>query len=479
MLFNSFEFFLLLIAVLAAVRIVGPQRIRLRNAILLGASYVFYGWWDWRFLSLIAVGSALDYGVGLGLERWRSAGARRALLAVSLMGNLGVLGVFKYADFFLSSLRVALAALGVEIETGTLELVLPVGISFYTFQKLGYVLEVAAGRMLPVRDPLAFFTFVSFFPQLVAGPIERAGSLLPQFLQRRDVREADVVTGLRWMLLGLWKKVVVADRLAAFVDAVYAQPTTAYGARLLLATCAFGVQIYGDFSGYSDIARGAARLLGFDLMENFRRPYLAADIRQFWSRWHISLSSWFRDYVYIPLGGNRRGRVRWALNVVTVFALSGLWHGANWTFVLWGLLHAGYLIGGRLLQPAREWGWRMMGPLAVLRRPAAIGATWALVSLGWVLFRAPSVADAAAVLRGILGLDERAWFDGVLAGVDPIAWAAAAALMVFEAGAEWLPPRWRFEMWPAVVRWAVYGIGALTVMNLGAAKEIPFIYFQF
>ncbi len=479
MLFNSFEFFVLLLLVLAAVRAVGPDRIRLRNAILLAASYVFYGWWDWRFLSLIAFSSALDFFVGLGLERWSDRRTRRALLAASLVGNLGLLGVFKYADFFLGSLRAALSSLGVEAPIPLLRLVLPVGISFYTFQTLSYTLDVYAGRVRATRDPLAFFAFVSFFPQLVAGPIERAANLLPQFLGRRPVTETDVIEGLRNILWGFFKKVVVADRLAGFVNAVYADPAAEGGARLLLATCAFGFQIYGDFSGYSDIARGTARLFGFDLMVNFRRPYLARSVAEFWSRWHISLSTWFRDYLYIPLGGNRVGRLQWAANILAVFAVSGLWHGANWTFVAWGVLHAAYMIAGRALRPLRDRMWMRLGRIGgVLRVPAAIATTFALVSLGWVLFRSPSLAHAGAVLRGMAGLNDRPWSGGLGNG-DAVAALAVAILLASELWAEWMPRRWRFEAWPAAARWAAYLGGALAVLNLGVVEEIPFIYFQF
>lgn len=479
MLFNSFEFFVFLVAVIVAIRVGARGHIRLRNTILLVASYVFYGWWSWRFLVLLVFSSALDYLIGLGLDRWTTRRLRHLLMVASLLGNLGLLGIFKYADFFLSSLRAALEMVGLVVSVPALRLVLPVGISFYTFQKLSYVFDVYAGRIPAVRDPLAFFTFVSFFPQLVAGPIERAGSLLPQFLGQRTVTELDLVEGLRCILWGLFKKVVVADRLAAFVNAVYATPAAEGGARLLLATCAFGFQVYGDFSGYSDIARGTARLLGFELMVNFRRPYLATSVREFWSRWHISLSTWFRDYVYVPLGGNRVGPLRWVANILGVFMLSGLWHGASWTFVLWGLLHGLYLVGGRALRPFRDRWWSAVGPFAVhVRKPAGMMATFLLVSFGWGLFRSPTLAHTQALLQGVLGLNGRDWMAGV-AELDPVAAVAVGVLVVAECWAEWMPPRWRFDAWPAAARWIVYAAAALSVLNFGAIEEIPFMYFQF
>ncbi len=483
MLFVSYEFLVFLPLALLGCALLGRIGTRARNLFLVAASYVFYGWWDWRFLSLIAASSLLDYAVGIGLGRARAPAARRLLLAASLAGNLGLLGFFKYFDFFLESLRAAAAALGWTLDAAPLRLVLPVGISFYTFQTLSYSIDVYRGRIRPILDPVAFFAFVGYFPQLVAGPIERAASLLPQFLTIRPVAPAMAADGLRLMLWGAFKKIVVADRLAVFVNAVYAAPSDFAGWPVLLATYFFAFQIYGDFSGYTDIARGVARLMGFELMLNFRRPYFAASIAEFWSRWHISLSTWFRDYVYIPLGGNRVPRWRWRLNLMTVFLVSGLWHGANWTFVVWGALHGAAML---LSSATRAWRDRLADALGMaarprLRRVTQTLLTFHLVGAGWVFFRAPSLRAALQTFYAMAGpTPARLALPELARGASlAVSLAAVAVLLAVEFAAERRPLRPALAALPAAVRWSAYLAIALAVLNLGTREEIPFIYFQF
>ncbi|RMG74232.1 MAG: MBOAT family protein [Bacteroidetes bacterium] len=379
--FHSLAFAAFLPVVLAGYWVIRQSRLRL--AWLLLASYVFYGWWDWRFLGLIVLSSAVDYWVGRQIAATEEPRQRRRWLSLSLASNLGILGLFKYLGFFVESLRSSLAIAGIAIEGPAWNILLPVGISFYTFQTLSYTLDIYRGQLQPTRDPLAFFAFVAFFPQLVAGPIERAQRLLPQFLASRSFDRGQAVRGLRLMLYGFFKKLVIADGLARWVDPLFEQAEAVPGLWLWLAALGFSLQIYADFSAYSDIAVGVARLFGFELMTNFRAPYGARSLRAFWSRWHISLSTWFRDYVYIPLGGNRRRHER---NLLITFVLSGLWHGANWTFVLWGAVHGtAYVLEQR---------WRSLGRLGTLL----------VVLLAWVLFRAESLSQALEVYAGMAGM---------------------------------------------------------------------------
>lgn len=352
--------------------------------------------WKAEYVILILGSTIIDYSVALKIQRTEDRKKRRNWLIISLIANLGVLFLFKYFNFFADSAETVLSQFNIFYESPAFELLLPVGISFYTFQTLSYTIDVYKGKLEPERNFARFALFVSFFPQLVAGPIERATHLLPQFKQRFNFEYNRVVSGLRLMLWGFFKKVVIADNIARVVDQVYANPEDQTGLTYLIATYFFAFQIYCDFSGYSDIAIGSARVMGFDLMENFRQPYLSTSVREFWSRWHISLSTWFRDYVYIPMGGNRVIKWRWHYNLVITFMISGLWHGANWTFVIWGLLHGAFLIIG--IQLAR-----------VLKTPEKTLTIWIrrlivfhLVLLAWVFFRAESVGMAMDVLTGFL-----------------------------------------------------------------------------
>ena len=473
MLFNSTVFAVFFVSVFFAYWATPSHRGQ--NLLLLVASYVFYGWWDYRFLALIFISSVVDYAVGSCLERMLAP--RKLWLLLSLGTNLGILGFFKYYDFFVTSLGEGLATLGLPVHLRTLSVILPVGISFYTFQTMSYTIDIYRGRIRPVRDPIAFFTFVGFFPQLVAGPIERAGSLLPQFVRPRRFESSTAHDGIRQMLWGYFKKLVVADNLALFVDQVYARSDQSDGLTLLIGTFLFAIQIYCDFSGYSDIAIGTARLLGFTLCRNFAFPYFSRDIAEFWRRWHVSLSSWFRDYVYIPLGGSRTTKGRRVVNVVATFGLSGLWHGASWTFVVWGLLHATFYIP-TILRPNRASPPDIVAAgrsLPAGRDAARMLATFTLVMLAWVFFRADSLTQALAiletmVLRPYAVLDYRPF-------VVPLSLSLGVLAL------EWVNRERQHALsiarLPRLVRWSAYYAVLALIVFKGNTGHVPFIYFQF
>lgn len=474
MLFNSLTFAAYLPIVFAGYWLLST-RLRAQNAFVLVASYVFYGWWDWRFLGLIVLSSLTDFVVGRRLAATEAPGARKGWLTVSLAVNLGLLGTFKYFDFFAASLVAALSSVGLDASWTTLSLVLPVGISFYTFQTLSYTIDVYRRRLEPTDDLVAFLAFVSFFPQLVAGPIERAGNLLPQFLTRRHFDERLAVDGLRQALWGLFKKVAVADTCGIVVDDIFQNYGSYSTLTLALGAFFFAMQIYGDFSGYSDMAIGVARLFGFDLKRNFAYPYFSRDIGEFWRRWHISLSTWFRDYVYIPLGGSRTGRPRAMRNIVVVFVVSGLWHGANWTFVVWGALNALYFLplfvtdrnranldtvaAGRLLPSWRE--------------AASMAVTFGLTLVAWVFFRASSVEHALLYLSSAAS-----------AGlVNPLRVSSSAVgLSLLMLGWEWIQREREHGLEVSWMRPLFRRPAYLVLMWLVvefATQQREFIYFQF
>jgi len=390
MLFNSIEFAIFLPCVFVVYWFVVNRNLQLQNAFLLAASYLFYGWWDWRFLSLIVFSSTVDYLVGLQLGKEERLKKRKLLLVVSLLTNLGFLGFFKYYNFFAESFIDAFTLMGSNFSAERLDIILPVGISFYTFQTLSYTIDVYNRKLEPTRSALDFFAFVSFFPQLVAGPIERATALLPQFYVKRVFNYSLAISGMRLIVWGLFKKMVIADNAAMIVDGIFTGYEGQSSLSLVVGMLLFAFQIYCDFSGYSDIAIGTARLFGFELMTNFRFPYLAKDISEFWKRWHISLSTWFRDYVYIPLGGSRVGRWHALRNIFVVFIVSGFWHGANWTFLAWGFIHAALYLPvffGSGSKPVEFNGFSVKNTMNIL-------ITFVLVCFAWVFFRAPSVTDA-------------------------------------------------------------------------------------
>jgi len=483
MLFNSAEFFLFFPAV-AAVYFALPGR--LRCPLLLGASYWFYMAWEPGYVLLILVSTLVCYGAGLGMGAQPDRSGRRRYLVLALAVNLGLLFFFKYYNFFADALR-PLAPVSLP---GS-RFLLPLGISFFTFQSLSYVIEVYRGRWEPERHLGRLALYVAFFPQLVAGPIERPGNLLPQFRKVHRFDYDRVTNGIKLMAWGLFKKMVIADRLAVLVDHVYADPTQYEGLPLALATVCFAFQIFCDFSGYSDIAIGAAGVLGFKLMTNFQRPYFARSVAEFWRRWHISLSTWFRDYVYIPLGGSRVALPRWHVNILVVFLLSGMWHGANWTFLAWGLVHAAYLLAGRALAPVRERAAALTGLARAprLRHVLQLATTFALVCFGWIFFRANSLSDALHIVAHL----PRGW--GVVFEPERLAALvfslgltrgellfAAAMVVLMELGhaaqsrgsvVAWLGGR---PMW---FRWAVYSALVWTIFLFGVFQHKEFIYFTF
>ncbi len=344
MLFNSIDFAFFLPIVFILYWFVTNKDLRLQNLLIVTASYVFYGWWDWRFLSLIFFSTIVDYTIGRKLKIEENKIKRKTLLWTSILVNLGFLGFFKYYNFFVDNFITAFSFFGQDIQANSLNIILPVGISFYTFQTLSYTIDVYKRKLEPTNDFIAFSAFVSFFPQLVAGPIERATHLLPQFYSKRTFDYSKAVDGMRQILWGLFKKIVIADNCAEFANQIFNNSADMNGSTLVLGALFFTFQIYGDFSGYSDIAIGTSRLFGFDLMRNFNFPYFSRDIAEFWRRWHISLSTWFRDYLYIPLGGSRGGTWMKVRNTFVIFIISGFWHGANWTFIVWGALNAIYFL---------------------------------------------------------------------------------------------------------------------------------------
>jgi len=404
MLFNSFEFLIFLPLVFIFYWGVFKKNIQIQNILILISSYIFYGWWDWRFLTLICLSSALDYYIGIKIGKSRTQNRKKLFLSISLLSNFGLLGVFKYFNFFSESLSQAFEHIGYELDPFTLNVVLPVGISFYTFQTVSYSIDIYRSKLNPSKNIIAFFAFVSFFPQLVAGPIERASNLLPQFLNKRTFSYNKAVDGLRQILWGFFKKVVIADNCALMVNEIFGSYQDQSGSVLILGAVYFAFQIYGDFSGYSDIAIGTAKLFGFDLMTNFKTPYFSRDIAEFWRRWHISLSTWFRDYLYIPLGGSRVNTLLAVRNVFIIFIVSGFWHGANWTFIVWGALNALYFIP-LLITGVNRKNTNVVAQNAWLpniKELFQMVATFLLVCLSWVFFRAENLSMAFDYLKKIV-----------------------------------------------------------------------------
>lgn len=418
MLFNSIEFTIflpiafLIYWVIGYARIKDSIKLRMQNAFVLIASYVFYGWWDWRFLLLIALTSFCSWGSGLMIAQEREntaeciGGGQNTLFAskiwlvANVILNLGILAIFKYYDFFVIEFGYIF---GFDTSSLLLRVILPVGISFYTFQALSYSIDVYRGKIEPTKDIIAFFAFISFFPQLVAGPIERATNLLPQFLQKRTFDYKQGMDGLQQILWGLFKKLVVADSCAVYVNYVFDNYANQNASTLLIAAILFTFQIYGDFSGYSDIAIGTAKLFGIKLMRNFNNPYFSRDIAEFWRRWHISLTTWFRDYVYIPLGGSRVSKWKIVRNTFVIFLLSGFWHGANWTFIAWGTYHALLFLPLIILGRNRKYTNQIAENkcLPTIKETGLMLMTFILVVIGWIIFRAETIDQAFLFMRNI------------------------------------------------------------------------------
>lgn len=483
MFFNSLDFAVFLPIVFVIYWFVFQRNTRLQNLFVAAASYVFYGWWDWRFLSLIAFSTVVDFLVGSALLSEKYSKKRKALLWISILVNLGFLGFFKYYNFFLENFIEAFSFMGMEFRASSLEIILPVGISFYTFQTLSYTIDVYRKKLEPTRDIVAFTAFVSFFPQLVAGPIERATNLLPQFYTMRKFDYAKATDGMRQILWGLFKKMVIADNCAVYADTIFGASGELSGSTLVLGALFFTFQIYGDFSGYSDIAIGTARLFGFNLKRNFAFPYFSRDMAEFWRRWHISLSTWFRDYLYIPLGGSKGGKSTTIRNVFIIFIVSGFWHGANWTFIAWGALNALFFLPLLLANKNRNnldnvgGGKLFPGALNI----AKIGLTFSLTVFAWIFFRAETMNHAVSYLGGMFS-------SSIL---DPVAFlnhsASKVTLVIILAFVivEWLGRTNEYAIekllvkWPKMARWSAYSFLIFIIGMLCGTEETPFIYFQF
>lgn len=480
MLFNSIDFAVFLPTVFFLYWFIFQKDLKLQNLLIVVASYTFYGWWDWRFLSLIAFSTVVDYSVGRALLKENQKIKRKILLWTSIVINLGFLGFFKYYNFFLDNFIDAFSFFGRKINANSLNIILPVGISFYTFQTLSYTIDVYRKKLEPTKNFIAFSAFVCFFPQLVAGPIERATHLLPQFYKKRRFNYNLAVDGMRQILWGLFKKIVIADNCAEYANEIFNNSADHSGSTLLMGALFFTFQIYGDFSGYSDIAIGSSRLFGFDLMKNFAFPYFSRDIAEFWRRWHISLSTWFRDYLYIPLGGSRGGIGTKIKNTFIIFLVSGFWHGANWTFIVWGALNALYFLPLLLLNKNR----RNLGIVAERkllpnpREALQIMVTFSLTLIAWIFFRAETVSHALSYIIQI--------FDKSLFEKPKIFPVMVIALILVFTTIEWIQrgknhgleihkkQLLRYKM----VRWTIYICLIISIFALGGSQQ-EFIYFQF
>jgi D-alanyl-lipoteichoic acid acyltransferase DltB (MBOAT superfamily) len=454
------------------------NNLKAQNFLIVASSYLFYGWWDWRFLSLILFSTVVDYTIGRKLKTEHKQTKRKALLWASILVNLGFLGFFKYYNFFLDNFITAFSFFGSEIQANSLNIILPVGISFYTFQTLSYTIDVYKRKLEPTTDFIAFSAFVSFFPQLVAGPIERATHLLPQFYKKRQFEYAKAVDGMRQILWGLFKKVVIADNCAEYANIIFNNSDDYSGSTLVLGALFFTFQIYGDFSGYSDIAIGTSRLFGFDLMRNFAFPYFSRDIAEFWRRWHISLSTWFRDYLYIPLGGSRGGTWMKVRNTFIIFIVSGFWHGANWTFIVWGTLNAIYFLPLLLTNNNRN-NLEIVAQgklLPSLRELFFMLLTFGLTVFAWIFFRANNIGHAASYISEI--------FSTSLLTLPEVLPKAVLILVVIFVLVEWLGREGQFALanlgmkWKRPIRYVMYYAIIIAIIWFGG-KEQQFIYFQF
>jgi alginate O-acetyltransferase complex protein AlgI len=468
--FNSIEYLAFLILV---VIVYWQLRHRAQNVLILVASYVFYGFWNYRFLALILTSTVVDYFVAIGIGRTKSQPLRRVLVTTSIVMNLGLLGVFKYYGFFVESAESLLRSAGMEVNPFLLEVALPVGISFYTFQTMAYTIEVYKGNVKPRTNFVSFAVYVSFFPQLVAGPIERPDHLLPQIENPRPRPDiASIQSGVTLILYGLFKKVILADTAALLVSRTFGDPGAYAGVALLGGAIAFSIQIYGDFSGYTSIARGSARLFGIDLMRNFAQPYLSRSLTEFWRRWHISLSFWLRDYLYIPLGGSHWGAFRTYRNIMLTMVLGGLWHGASWTFVIWGAIHGTVLVAERALRgrPVRA----MLGrPLAMSNIPYIL-FTFGVVTFAWVFFRADSVSTAFEIL-GRIGTAASGAIPVEMAILPVLALTTLTLDLVERRG---ITARTLVKA-PVAAQGLAYGMVIVALFVFSGTQQVPFIYFQF
>jgi len=482
MLFNSIDFAIFLPIVFFLYWFVTNRNLKLQNFLIVGASYMFYGWWDWRFLSLMLFSTIVDYTVGRSLKNISNQTKRNLLLLISIVVNIGFLGFFKYYNFFVDNFITAFSFFGQPIQGYSLNIILPVGISFYTFQTLSYTIDVYKRKLKPTNDFMAFSAFVCFFPQLVAGPIERAVNFLPQFESKREFDYSKAVDGMRQILWGLFKKIVIADNCAELANEIFNNSAEMNGSTLLLGAFFFSFQIYGDFSGYSDIAIGTSRLFGFNLMRNFAFPYFSRDIAEFWRRWHISLSTWFRDYLYIPLGGSRVGTFTQIRNTFIVFVVSGFWHGANWTFIIWGALNAVYFLPLLLTKNNRN-------HIDIIAKGKNLPnykdfflmlSTFTMILFAWIFFRAENIEHAFSYISNIfsMSLFEFPTFVGIRKSLITL------ILILIFVVIEWMgrENQYAFEKLTLTnnktIRYAMYYAIVLVIVWLGGDKQ-QFIYFQF
>lgn len=476
MTFNSLTYLLFLPTVFLIYWIVFKST-RTRNIFIIAASYLFYGWWSWKFLILIFITTLCSYLTGIGIEKSSNVIKRKSLLTANIIINLTILFTYKYFNFFAENFSHLLTTIGFTPDHVTLDLVLPVGISFYTFQALSYTVDVYRREINATRDIFAFFSFISFFPQLVAGPIERATSLLPQFLKNRTFNYTQAVEGMKLILWGLFKKVLVADNCAKIVNLTFDNYADLGALNLWWGAITFTFQIYCDFSGYSDMAVGSAKLFGINLMRNFNLPYFSKSIPEFWKRWHISLQSWFRDYIYIPLGGSRKGHLKTIRNTMSVFIISGLWHGANWTFIAWGAYHALLFTPKVIFKKNFSNTEGMSTRLKPFSDATAMAITFMLVVIGWVIFRASTITDAFHYIGGMF----TNWiYIGPFKG--RVALLGIILLTIGEVISRGCPQPFNFPLKGIfrhrAARWTVYvSVYLLTIIMSG--NKTDFIYFQF
>jgi len=478
MLFNSLEF-LIFFPIVVALYYALPHKYRW--ALLLISSCYFYMVFVPVYILILGFTIVVDYFAGILLENTKGR-KRKLLLIASIIANTGVLAVFKYYNFLNENLSILLKGITIENPIPYLSILLPIGLSFHTFQAMSYTIEVYRNKQKAEKHFGIYALYVMFFPQLVAGPIERPQHMLHQFHQKTALDFQRIAEGLKHIVWGLFKKVVIADRISEYVNLVYDSPHDFHGTQLLIATLFFSFQIYCDFSGYSSIAIGTARILGIDLMVNFRRPYLAQNIREFWQRWHISLSTWFRDYLYIPLGGGRVPLLRGYFNTFIVFLVSGLWHGANWTFVIWGALHGFYMIFAKITQPARDRINQFTGlsRMPKLLKVIQISTTFVLASFAWIFFRAKSFDDALFIISNIFRFETVQNLNLFEFSIDMY---LSIFLILFLLIVDLLEEKWKIsetlKVSPAIVKWSVYGASILALIVLGVWKSADFIYFQF
>jgi alginate O-acetyltransferase complex protein AlgI len=477
MLFNSFDFLIFLILVFILYWFVFKNQLKQQNILVLISSYVFYGWWDYRFLSLILFSTLLDYLVGHFLGKTIQPKKRKLLLWVSLLFNLGLLGFFKYYNFFIESWVSSWESVGVEMHVSTLQIILPVGISFYTFQTLSYTIDVYKNKIKPTDSFIEFASFVAFFPQLVAGPIERASHLLPQFSRNRVFDFEKAVSGVQLFIWGFFKKVVIADSCAIYVNEIFGKYEQMNSLTLIVGVFLFAFQIYGDFSGYSDMAIGISRLFGFDLMNNFKYPYFAKNIAEFWRRWHISLTTWFRDYIYFPLGGSHGSKINQIRNIFIVFLISGVWHGANWTFVFWGFLNALFFIPIIILTSDSKKSIETIvkSHQTKVKMFFSMILTFSITCIGWIFFRSVTITDAFGYLQRIVDFDS---FSVQYLSIERYSLEPLILIMFFIA-IEWMNQAYEHPFIGKFV-WLKTWIVILLIVLFGVySNALDFIYFQF